>query len=271
MEKSYKLLITIALCLLAISANAQEDKKGKDAVTISSAMYDKFRDDIKLLSDSTKALADRCASLNSIIQNLQNENARLNEVVSKSQKDIEEKVAIIEQKDEFISSLQQQHKEDSLSAAQNLHSLSAMHKSVDEASAKYANGRLYFKYDDKRILECIENFNKIKTPSVREKFKQLPNLLSNYKKYSDQLKSFLISAQNDIDRKARNKSEEYKAKYNRDIINSFYYSHYYAKQNLGTWSIPYLDNIIEVAISILKKHDPGHNDPVNFNSLIEML
>ena len=31
-----------------------------------------------------------------------------------------------------------------------------------------------------------------------------------------------------------------------------------------------LDNIIEVAMSILKKHDPGHNDPVNFNSLIEM-
>lgn len=47
--------------------------------------------------------------------------------------------------------------------------------------------------------------------------------------------------------------------------------HYYARQNSGTWSIPYLDNIIEVAISILEKHDPGHNDPVNFNSLIEML
>ncbi|MQO92874.1 hypothetical protein F7D31_09415 [Prevotella copri] len=36
-------------------------------------------------------------------------------------------------------------------------------------------------------------------------------------------------------------------------------------------SIPYLDNIIEVSLSILKKHDPGHNDPVNFNSLIDML
>lgn len=150
-------------------------------------------------------------------------------------------------------------------------SVSEMQKTADEVSAKYANGRLYFKYDAGRIQGCIADFNKIKTASVKEKFKQLPNLLCNYEKYSNQLKTLLESAQNDFDRKAKNKADEYKAKYSRELRNSDYYMHYYARQNSGTWSIPYLDNIIEVAISILEKHDPGHNDPVNFNSLIEML
>lgn len=66
---SYKIIYTLLLCLLAISASAQKNKKEKDEVTISAAKYDKFRDDIKLLNDSAKTLADSCAYLNSIIQN----------------------------------------------------------------------------------------------------------------------------------------------------------------------------------------------------------
>lgn len=89
--------------------------------------------------------------------------------------------------------------------------------------------------------------------------------------FSEQLKNLLSSAQNDPDRKVRNKAEEYKSKYANEIRTSFYFTNYYDKKNSGTWSIPYLNNIIEVALSILQKHDPGHNDPVNFNSLIEML
>lgn len=271
MGKFYKIIYTLLLCLLAISANAQKNKKERDVVTISEAKYDKFRDDIKLLTDSTKTLVDSCAYLNSIIQNLQKEKEQLNNIVRNKEKEIDDKNAIIDQKDIVITSLQQQHKTDSLSISQNLKSVSEMQGMADETIAKYANGRLYFKYETKRIQGCIADFDKIKTAAVKEKFKQLPNLLKNYEMYSNQLKALLESAQNDQDRKARNKAEEYKTKYSSAIRNLFYYSHYYAKQKLGTWSIPYLDNIIDVSMSILKKHDPGHNDPVNFNSLIEML
>ena len=271
MEKSFRIIYTLLLCLLAVSANAQKNKKDKDEVKISAAKYDKFRDDIKLLSDSTKALADSCTSLNSMIQNLQKENEHLSDVIRNNKKDIEEKVAIIREKNTLIASMQQQHKADSLTMSQTLLSMSEMQKLADETSARYANGRLYFKYDAKRIQGFIDDFNKIKTASVKEKFKQLPNLLSNYENYSNQLKALLESAQNDPDRKVRNKAEEYKNKYIREIRSSVYYSNYYSRQSSGTWSIPYLDNIIEVAMSILKKHDPGHNDPVNFNSLIEIL
>lgn len=81
MEKSFRIIYTLLLCLLAVSANAQKNKKDKDEVKISAAKYDKFRDDIKLLSDSTKTLADSCTSLNSIIQNLQKEKEYLDDVI----------------------------------------------------------------------------------------------------------------------------------------------------------------------------------------------
>lgn len=271
MGKSYKIIYTLILCLLAISASAQKNKKGMDEVTISAAKYDKFRDDIKLLNDSAKTLADSCAYLNSIIQNLQKEKEQLNNVVENKETEIGDKIAIIDKKDVLITRLQKQHMTDSLYVSQNLQALSEMQRRVDETIAKYANGRLYFKYEAKRIQGCIVDFDKIKTAAVRETFKQLPNLLKNYEMYSTQLKALLESAQNDKDRKAKNKAEEYKTKYCSAIRNLFYYSHYYAKQKSGTWSIPYLDNIIDVSMSILKKHDPGHNDPVNFYSLIVML
>lgn len=127
-----------------------------------------------------------------------------------------------------------------------------MQKLVDETSAKYANGRLYFKYDEVRIGKCIDDYNKINTSSVKELFKQLPDLLKNYKTFSTQIKALLESAQNDPDRKVRNKADEYKLKFSSKIRNLFYYSHYYTKQKSGVWSIPYLDNIIEVSLSILK-------------------
>lgn len=270
MGKFYKINYTLLLCLLAVPVSAQKNKNDKDEVTISAAKYDWFRDKMKLLTDSTKVLADSCSSLNYIIQNLQEEKKQLKDIISNNKKDIGGKVTIIGEKDALIASMQQRHKADSLNISQLRMSVTEMQKIVDETSAKYANGRLYFKYDAVRIQRCIADLNKIKTASVKEKFKQLPNLLRDYEKYYNQLKALLESAQNDPDRKVKNKADEYKTKYSRELRNSNYYMHYYARQNLGTWSIPYLDNIIEVAMSILKKHDPGHNDPVNFNSLIEM-
>ena len=271
MEKSYKFICTLLLAFFTLSASAQKNKKEKDEVTISAEKYDSFRDEIKSLGTRTKVLEDSCAILKENIQNLQKEKVQLKSVINDNQKINNDKDAIISEKEALITSLQRQHSIDSLKMSQNVQSLSDMRKKADETSARYANGRLYFKYDAKRIQECIADFNNIETISVKEKFKQLPNLLNNYENYSSQLKEMLVNAQNDLDRKAKNKAEAYKQKHISEIRNSYYYSHYYAKRTSGIWSIPYLDNIIKVSISILQKHDPGHNDPVNFNSLIEML
>lgn len=269
MEKSYKIITLLLLCLFTASVSAQNGKE--EMVTISATMYDELRANIKALTDSTKSLTDSCASLNAVILDLQKKNGKLSDAIGNSRHDMKGKVAIIGRKDSLITILRQQHKTDSLSLSARNKEISEMQKQVDETSAKYANGRLYFKYDEKRINNCIDDFSKIKTSSVREQFKQLPDLLQNYGEYSAQLRELLESAQSDPDRKVKNKGDEYKARYRKEIKSLSYYSYYYARQNSGTWSIPYLDNIIKVALSIIAQHDPGHYDPANFISLIEML
>jgi hypothetical protein len=253
------------VCFSAQLAVAQEDDEEK--ITISVSMYDKLRSDVKYWNDSTTVLLDSCNKLNGEITLLKETIALLNGEI-KNNANLSK---IIAEKDSFIIVLQNQHKADSSSLKNVLLQLNQMQETADKATAQYANGRLYFKYDAERIEKCLKDFESLKTPSVKETFNQMPNLLKNYGNYSAQLKLLLQSAQNDPDRKARNKADEYRAKYVNLIHNLSYYSSYYAKKNTGTWSIPYLNNIIDVALSILQKHDPGHNDPVNFNPLIEML
>lgn len=269
MRKTYTIIVTVLLCLATFIAKAQE--KTEDMIHIPVTMYDKFRSDINLSRDSTALFADSCTNLNSRIQELEYKNTQLNDSCEFYKLLAEKKDANIVVKDSLIGVLRFQHETDSLVISSNSSKLLEMQKRVDETSAKYANGRLYFKYDANRIKECIEDYNQITTPSVREQFKQMPELLKNYGSYSERMKELLLSAQNDPDRRVRNKADEYKSKYANLIHTSFYYTNYYAKKNSGTWSIPYLNNIIEVALSILQKHDPGHNEPVNFSPLIEML
>lgn len=269
MEKLYKIIVVFLLCFVSSMVKAQENNG--DMISIPVSMYDRFRSDIKQSRDSITLFVDSCARLNSHIQKLESSYLQLSESNETNQRLAETNLSIIESKDSLIAMLCKQHETDSIDVKNNESRLLEMQKKVDETSAKYANGRLYFKFDAERIRLCIEDYNKITTASVKEQFKQMPELLRSYGSYSDQLKGLLLSAQNDPDRKVRNKAEEYKSKYANEIRSLFYYTNYYAKKNSGTWSIPYLNNIIEVALSILQKHDPGHNDPVNFNSLIEML
>lgn len=255
MEKLYKIIVVFLLCFVSFVAKAQESTG--NMISISEARYLELQKDAADLidsRDSTKLYLDSCE-----IYKRQIEKLRADSINNES--DISEKKSLID-------SLQTQHEADSLTSKEIELRLQEMQTSMDETSAKYANGRLYFKYDAERIKGCLKDYEQLKTQSVKEKFKQLPDLLRNYGNFSEQLKNLLSSAQNDPDRKVRNKAEEYKSKYANEIRTSFYYTNYYAKKNSGTWSIPYLNNIIEVALSILQKHDPGHNDPVNFNSLI---
>ena len=265
MNNINKYILFLLMCFSLQFALAQEDNEEK--LTISVSMYDKLRSDAKYWNDSTIVLLDSCDRQNSEIKLLKETIATLNGEIE-NKKNLSN---IIAEKESLIIELQDQHKEDISSIENALLQIKQLQETADEATARYTNGRLYFKYEAERVEKCLKDFNSLKTQSVKETFNQIPNLLMNYGNYSALLKLLLQSAQNDPDRKARNKADEYRTRYVNQIHNSFYYSNYYAKKNSGTWSIPYLNNIIEVALSILQKHDPGHNDPVNFNSLIEML
>ncbi len=253
------------MCFFVHFSVAQENDK--DEISIPLTMFDRLRSDVKTWNDSAMVLLDSCNKLNSDIFLLKKTIDTLTTEINNSRN----LSAIISEKESLIIALQNQHKADSSYVEEILLQLKQMQEIADRATAQYANGRLYFKYESERIKKCIEDYNKIKTPAVKELFNQMPDLLNNYGQYSVELKQLLESAQKDPDRKVKNKANEYKEKYLNQIYNSFYYSHYYVKKSRGIWSIPYLNNIIEIALSILQKHDPGHNDPVNFSSLIEML
>ena len=121
------------------------------------------------------------------------------------------------------------------------------------------------------ISRSLELCSNIQTQSVKKTFRHLPNLLNAYKNYSDQLKLILESAQNDPTRTKKASMEEYKEKYKRSIKSMEYYSRYYAKKSSGTWSIPYLDNIIKAFFNIIDKHNPLNFEYADFKCLIEML
>ena len=151
--------------------------------------------------------------------------------------------------------------------------IQAMQEIADRNTAKLANGRLYFKYSDNLVRPSITSLLQLKTEQVKNDFKQALILLQTYKKYSEDVKSTLISLQS-IDRsewKSKHRIAEYKEECISILKQSTYYQIVYTKKGANSWTIPYLDNIIDVAKSIISKHNPVESEFANFTPLIEML
>lgn len=246
MKKIIRISLLIFICCISCTLHAQQ-------VTISTHYYDSLRNVIQDLDSQTLHLKDSCTKQNSIITELEMECTK----ISKLESD--------------MSKLRSKVSRDSIELVNKDKQLKSLQYNSDRNIARLANGRLYFKYDEKLINESIDSIRTLRTPSVKQKFSQVLGLLQRYKSYSEDLKNILVSAQNDQDRKARNKGDEFKAKYRRLISQDEYYRNVYLKKASGNWSIPYLDNIIDVALRALSHHNPGHGDYVDFTVLIEML
>jgi septal ring factor EnvC (AmiA/AmiB activator) len=263
MKNTYKIILSLLLCVIALSAKSQKEVEN-DNITISASRYDGLRDRIRRLNDSTKFFTDSCAFLHSEIRALQKENAQLRKDIEAKGNILVEKSSLVNKKDSFITALKDRISTDSLT-------LSKLQSISDDISGRYANLCLFSKYDANLISRSLELCSNIQTQSVKKTFRHLPNLLNAYKNYSDQLKLILESAQNDPTRTKKASMEEYKEKYKRSIKSMEYYSRYYAKKSSGTWSIPYLDNIIKAFFNIIDKHNPLNFEYADFKCLIEML
>lgn len=229
-------------------------------ITISVNDYDSLRNEIKSLQGLIEKLETDTVSKNAQIEQMQ-----------KGVADYQEKVSSLNTKIANLQSSVSRLRKDSANLVQEREKVRSLQLHADENAAKLANGRLYFRYDNKLIQSSIQILQSLKTESVKQTFSQALRLLQEYQIFSDELKSTLTLAQEDSDRKARNKGEEYKAKIMNDIKNTSYYREVYAKKSSGSWSIPYLDNIIVVMKKCLQHHDPGHGNYVDFTVLIEML
>jgi hypothetical protein len=144
---------------------------------------------------------------------------------------------------------------------------------MDRNTAKLANGRLYFRYSDNLVQPSIQSLLEIKTERVKKDFEQALKLLQGYKDYSEDVKNTFVALQA-IDRdlwKSKHQAEEYKNKCLSILKQSSYYQKVYTKKSSKTWSIPYLDNLLNVAKSIISRHNPVESEFANFSPLIEML
>lgn len=253
MNKKMRIVLLLIVCCVSCTLQAQQ-------VTISVHDYDSLRYEIKSLQGQLEKQRKESLAKDTLIMQTQAS-------VVNYQKDITTKETLIANLRSSVSLL----RNDSNSLIQERLKVQSLQQQADENAAKLANGRLYFRYDNKLVQSSIQILQSIKTSSVKEKFSQTLELLRCYSDYSEQIKSVLTYAQEDSERKLRNRGDEYRARYQNEIKRTTYYTEIYAKKSANRWSIPYLDNIISVAEKSLQRHDPGHGNYIDFTVLIEML
>lgn len=252
MKSFYRISLVIILLGVACIAHAQ--------ITISLHDLDSLRTEINSLKEQLKVSEEACLSKKDSLKQMQNEADNFKKQISALNS------TIVELRDS-VSLLYNE----SARLAEKSQDIQTMQEQADNNAAKLANGRLYFRYNADLIQSSIKFLQEIQTESVRTKFSRTLNLLQNYHAYSDEIKNALSYAQGDSDRKSRNKYNEYKTRCIGEIKRTSYYMNVFAKKNSSNWSIPYLDNIINIAFKMLQNHDPGRDGYVDFTVLIELL
>ncbi|MCH5238145.1 MAG: hypothetical protein J1E95_10175 [Muribaculaceae bacterium] len=133
--------------------------------------------------------------------------------------------------------------------------------SLDMIRLRYANGRLELPFDKQKIKESIELFNGIQDQSLKEKYYEIPLLLSQYEEYNQLVGNLLSSLEKD----ERNNSiqlDEWKAFALKQLDNNKF-SLEDRKHNLH---IKYLNAIILTAKDRIEK---STRHRVDFSDLIQ--
>lgn len=251
--------IVIILFLSNVKIHAQD-------ITISSTDLVNLKNEVRHLKDSVEVLNKVIISNESIVRTkddtidkLTSQKIILQSKIDSIKKDYDIKNSLIVALQESEKSYQKQ--------------VQAMQETTERNIAKLANGRLFFKYSDKLVQPSILSLQKLQLEDVKKDFEQALTLLQNYKTYSEDVKQTLVAMQS-IDRetwKSKHQADAYKNKSLTLLKQSAYYRNVYIKRDSGLWSIPYLDNLIDAAKSIIKKHNPVDSEYANFLPLIEML
>lgn len=235
-------------------------------ITISSIDFVNLKNEIQHLKDSVEVLNEEIVSKESIVRTKDDTIDKLTSQKNILQSKIDSIKKDYDKKNSLIVALQE-------SGKRYQKQIQAMQETTERNIAKLANGRLYFKYSEKLVQPSILSLQKLHLEDVKKDFEQALKLLQNYKTYSEDVKQTLVTMQS-IDRdiwKSKHQADAYKNKCFTLIKQSAYYRNVYIKRDSGLWSIPYLDNLIDAAKSIIKKHNPVDSEYANFLPLIEML
>lgn len=112
---------------------------------------------------------------------------------------------------------------------------------ADTIVARLSNDCLRKKYDQNRVNQATENFEKMYSPELKSKFGRLKFLLNEYGKFTQELNAIFIEAKNDKGLGNPFTGQKQALTYIDKIKNTRYYKEVYSEN----WTIPYLNNLID--------------------------
>ena len=123
---------------------------------------------------------------------------------------------------------------------------------ADTIVARLSNDCLRKKYDQNRVNQATENFEKMYSPELKSKFGRLKFLLNEYGMFTQELNAIFIEAKNDKGLGNPFTGQKQALTYIDKIKNTRYYKEVYSEN----WTIPYLNNLIDKCFKTIKAFNP---------------
>ncbi len=135
---------------------------------------------------------------------------------------------------------------------------------ADTIVARLSNDCLRKKYDQNRVNQAMENFEKMYSPELKNKFGRLRFLLNEYGKFTQELNAIFIEAQNDKGLGNPFTGQKQALTYIDKIKNTRYYRDVYSEN----WTIPYLNNLIDKCFETIKVFNPKESKELHLLELM---
>jgi hypothetical protein len=135
---------------------------------------------------------------------------------------------------------------------------------ADTIVARLSNDCLRKKYDQSRVNQAVENFEKMYSPELKSKFGRLKFLLNEYGKFTQELVDIFIEAQNDKGLGNPFTGQKQALTYIDKIKNTRYYREVYS----DNWTIPYLNNLIDKCFETIKNFNPKESKDLHLLELM---
>lgn len=135
---------------------------------------------------------------------------------------------------------------------------------ADTIVARLSNDCLRKKYDQNRVNQAMENFEKMYSPELKSKFGRLRFLLNEYGKFTQELNAIFIEAKNDKGLGNPFTGQKQALTYIDKIKNTRYYKEVYSEN----WTIPYLNNLIDKCFKTIKAFNPKESKELH---LVELM
>ena len=135
---------------------------------------------------------------------------------------------------------------------------------ADTIVARLSNDCLRKKYDQNRVNQATENFEKMYSPELKSKFGRLKFLLNEYGMFTQELNAIFIEAKNDKGLGNPFTGQKQALTYIDKIKNTRYYREVYSEN----WTIPYLNNLIDKCFETIKAFNPKESKELHLLELM---